>query len=100
MGKATETQEKHSHADDLFRKAFELERQAAESVANSYKIEPSRSILLLSAASLALDCRDFQEAERLIAIGLSGKNVPDELCEEFRELLEKVHFEQKLQPQG
>lgn len=59
-------------AKALFREAFDLERQAAEAVAPDFGAEPSRSVLLRSAASLALDCHEFRETERLVAIALSG----------------------------
>src|SRR5690349_14631778 len=78
-------------AEQLFREAFELERTAAEAVAPLHASEPSRSILLRSAASLALDCHEYREAERLIAVALTG-NPPIELCEELRDLLETVYF--------
>ena len=45
-----------------------------------------------SAASLALQCQQFREAERLIATALSG-NPPVEIAEELRELLEKRYFQ-------
>src|SRR5689334_14289473 len=80
----------YAAAETLFREAFELERQAAEAVAPDHNAEPSRSVLLRSAASLALDCHEFREAERLVAIALSG-NPPFELCEELRDLLETVY---------
>lgn len=90
---------KSKKALGLLRRAFVLERTAAEQVASKSDSEPSRSILLRSAASLALDCKEMREAERLIAIGLSG-NPPEELCEEFRDLLEAVHFERHLKLRG
>ena len=42
-----------------------------------------------SAASLALECGDYREAERLIAVALSGEP-PDEIAEELRDLLDEV----------
>jgi hypothetical protein len=90
---------RYSAAESLFRQAFDLERQAAKAVADDHGAEPSRSVLLRSAASLALDCREFREAERLIAIALSG-DPPMELGEELRDLLETVYFSRHLDLRG
>jgi hypothetical protein len=86
-------------AKRLFRRAFDLERQAAEAVAPYTDAEPSRSVLLRSAASLALDCQEFREAERLVAFALTG-NPPVSICEELRDLLEKVYFSRHLDLRG
>lgn len=85
--------------EKLFHEAFEAERQAAELVAVDKTAEPSRSILLRSAASLALDCRDFRAAERLVATGLAG-DPPAELLEELRDLLEVIYFSRHLDIRG
>lgn len=83
-------------AVNLSRKAFELEVAAAELVKDDLDAEPTRSILLRSAASLALDCGELREAERLIATALAG-NPPNEIAEELRNLLEQVHFNRHLE---
>jgi len=83
----------------LFREAFELERRAALLVAPDESLEPTRSVLLRSAASLALDCDDPREAERLIALALSGKP-PEEIADELRDLYETVNFHRHLELQG
>ena len=88
-----------SRAAALFRQAYEYERQAAEAVASDLTAEPTRSVLCRSAATLALDCREFREAERLIAIALSG-DPPCEIAEELRNLLDQVHFERHLDLNG
>lgn len=80
------------------REAFELEKQAAALVAGS-NMEPTRSVLHRSAASLALECREFREAERLIALGLTGAP-PHEVLDELRNLLQDVHFHQHLADDG
>jgi len=80
----------YATAEALFREAFELERRAATALVDT-QIEPTRSVLLRSAASLALDCHDTREAERLIAIGLAG-NPPAPIADELRDLLETVYF--------
>jgi hypothetical protein len=63
------------------------------------ELEPTRSVLYRSAASLALDCSEFAEAERLIASGLAGYP-PSEIAEELRDLYERVTFYRHLAPRG
>jgi hypothetical protein len=89
----------YASAEELFRQAFESERRAALLVLQERDAEPTRSVLLRSAASLAVDCREFREAERLVALGLSG-NPPAEIAEELRDLLEKVYFSRHLSLRG
>jgi hypothetical protein len=69
-----------------FTEAFLLEKQAAEAMVPYLDVEPTRSILLRSAASLALECKRSEEAERLACLGLSGKP-PVEIRAELREVL-------------
>lgn len=85
-----------SHAEKLLREAFEKERSAALLVEGKKDLEPTRSVLCRSAATLALQCKEIREAERLITLGLSG-NPPEEVAEEMRDLLEDVYFERHLQ---
>jgi len=80
------------------REAFELERRAANLLAGS-DLEPSRSVLHRSAASLALECREHREAERLIAAGLGG-SPPEEVLDELSSLFQDVHFYQHLKAEG
>jgi len=77
---------KLDQAKQLSKEAFTYERQAAMLLLNDYDIEPTRSVLFRSAACLALDFKDYREAERMVAFGLSG-NPPPEILEELRELL-------------
>ncbi len=65
--------------------AFEYERKAAMLLLNDYDVEPTRSVLFRSAASLALNFENYREAERMIALGLLG-NPPQEILEELRAL--------------
>jgi len=90
MGFTAKLRGDSQQASELFRQAFEYERKAAELVANDIDVEPTRSVLHRSAASLAIDCGEFREAERLIAIALAG-NPPDEIADELRDLLEQVY---------
>jgi hypothetical protein len=89
----------YARAESLFQEAYGLERKAALLVVETSNAEPTRSVLLRSAATLAVDCRKFREAEQLVALGLSGKP-PTELIEEFRDLLEKVYFSRHLSLRG
>ncbi len=71
-----------------FRHAYELEAQAARLVAET-PIEPSRSVLLRSAASLAYHCGEMREAEKLIGLALAG-DPPPEIREELRDLMRVI----------
>lgn len=84
---------------DLLRRALSVEREAALSVAQELTLEPTRSVLLRSAASIALECGEVREAERLVAIGLTG-DPPAEIAEELRDILEKVNFQRHLELRG
>jgi hypothetical protein len=84
-------------AEGLLRSAFEAERSAALGVDRN--LEPTRSVLLRSAASLALECGEPREAERLISIALSGEPPPS-IANELRDLLEQVYFERHLDLRG
>jgi len=86
-------------AEGLFRQAFDAERAVAEAMAPDVDFEPTRSVLLRSAATLALDCDDWREAERLVAVALSG-SPPEEIAEELRDVLEQAHFQRHLQLRG
>jgi hypothetical protein len=86
-------------AKDLARQAYEYELQAAELVPDDKSSEPTRSILHLSAASLAYQCKEFQTAQRLIAKGLSGYPPPT-VEQDLKNLFEQVNFEYHLQVHG
>ena len=83
---------KEEAAREQLRQAFDRERRAAELTEPDLKLEPTRSVLHRSAASLALECGQLREAERLIAAALSG-DPPDEIAEELRDLLGQVYFD-------
>ena len=84
---------------DAFNSAFQLETQAAMQLKDLFEFEPSRSIMFRSAASLALNARRYREAEKMIAIGLSG-NPPDPIADELRNLYENINFERHLHLKG
>lgn len=86
-------------ANDLFRQAFHEEQSAAEQLIPNRDLEPTRSVLCRSAASLALELGKLREAERLISAALSGEP-PDEIAEELRDLLDKVNFHRHLATRG
>ena len=71
--------------DKLFRVALKLETEAADKVPKKKESEPSRSILYRSAATIAYRCREYAEAKRLIAEGLSGWP-PPEIEKELKDL--------------
>ena len=73
-------------AQQLRRKAFELERTAAQSLAAEVSFEPTRSTLFRSAATLAFECGDLREAERLAQAGLTD-TTPAEIRWEIEALL-------------
>lgn len=86
-------------AKTLLRQAYKNELEAASLLKDISSPEPTRSILFRSAASLAIDCNELREAERLLAIGLS-ENPPSDIAEELRDLLERVNFHRHLDLRG
>ena len=76
-------------AADLNRQALDLEREAASQLPATIENEPSRSILYRSAATLALDCHEYEEAERLVHMGLGGFP-PEDIESELSNLLGEV----------
>jgi len=83
----------------LSKEALALEIQAADLLRSQLDVEPTRSILFRSAASIALDCDEYRTAERLLAEALAGFP-PDGIAEELRELLDRVHFSRHLDLRG
>ncbi len=76
------------------RQALELEVEAANLLKDNFDDEPSRSILYRSAASMAIDCKEYRQAEKLISMALVG-NPPNEIVAELRELLELLPLKQQ-----
>ena len=95
MAVVTKLQGDFERANQLFRQAYENEAKAARLMPEEPSPEPTRSILYRSAASLALDCNEYREAERLIALGLAGQP-PEEIAIELRDLFDKVNFQRHL----
>lgn len=71
------------------RLAFEKEAAAADLMVDEEDIEPTRSVLHRSAATLAWRCEMYDEAEKLIYRALAG-NPPAEIEYELNDLLDKV----------
>ena len=86
-------------AMSLFEESYSLEYEAAMNAFHTNVGEPSVSVLLRSAASLAISCKKLREAEKLIALALSGEP-PFEIAEELRNLLENVNFYRHLEVKG
>lgn len=94
-----QTAGRDDRARELYRAAFTREREAAELLDARIDLEPTRSVLFRSAASLALDCGDPQAAEKLLARALSG-DPPPEIASELRDLYEQVNLQRHLKVRG
>lgn len=57
------------------------------------------SVLHRSAGTLALDCRDFRQAEQITTRALAGEPDPG-IAEELRDLLEQIYFQRHLDLKG
>ncbi|MGE5647118.1 MAG: hypothetical protein ACM336_15150 [Acidobacteriota bacterium] len=82
-----------------FEEALRLERGAAEELGDRLNAEPTRSILFRSAATLAVNCGEYAEAEKLVCRALAG-NPPETIAEELRDLYEQVTFRRHLSLRG
>ena len=69
--------------------AYHYERLAAETLRDRLDAEPSRSVLYRSAATLACDCGQWQEASELAAQGLAG-SPQDDIAQELAAIAERV----------
>ena len=78
-----------AEAKSYYKKAFDLEKEAAMLLVMNYEIEPTRSVLFKGAASLAFNIENFREVERMVGLGLAG-NPPDPIYGELKELLEST----------
>ncbi len=86
-------------AINKFKEALEFEKEAAFLAKEQNIEEPTLSVLFRSAASIALNAKEFRTAEKLVAFGLSGEP-PFEIAEELRNILEDIHFNRHLLLQG
>ena len=74
--------------------AFELERDAADLLRGADIPELSRAVYHRSAASLAMQVRDWDEATRLIEQGLLG-NPPHSIAAELKELRQVINAKRR-----
>ncbi len=82
-------------AEQLYRQAMDNERSAALMARDQHTGEPTESVLLRSAASLAYCAHDYREAERLVCLALSG-NPPGEIADELRSLFDSISMERNM----
>ncbi len=85
-------------AKEYFEKAYQAEKRAAEQVDDPL-LEPTRSVLFRSAATLAFDCGKVEEAERLVLRALLG-DPPPEIESELKALFEKTQFKEHISLHG
>lgn len=78
-------------ATNFFHEAFQLESRAASMLSSVASSEPNRSILLRSAATLAIDCGLMAEAEKLACSALAGDHLRHPIAEELRDVMERVY---------
>lgn len=76
-------------AQTLYKQSFDLEREAAYIYSERFDKEPMRSILYRSAASLAIECHLYQDADLLIQQGQSS-DTPSDVMDDFQELRDKM----------
>jgi len=74
--------EEPDEALSCFRRAFETENQAATEAVRLQVAEPTRSVLLRSAACLAFDCSRWREAENS-SLSACRENRPNRLPKNF-----------------
>jgi hypothetical protein len=79
--------------------ALRKEEMAARLAVEKGVPEPTRTILLKSAAHLAVDAGEIRLAERLIGTALAG-DPPEELAEELRSAFEEIWFHRHLDLRG
>ena len=73
----------------LFEKALENELAAISKLEAEGRIEPTYSVLLRSAGTLALDCNQPRKAEQIATKALA-QDPPQEIADELRELLHRI----------
>ena len=89
-------------AQEKYLRAIEYERAAAMLLINDFNIEPTRSVLFRSTASMILNLpflsdQHLRKAEIMVAHGLSG-NPPREIAIELRNIWQELMnlFEQRV----
>lgn len=76
-------------ANALYQQAFDLEKTVVAAYLDRKDAEPTRSVLLRSAAVLASELKLYREAEKFIAHALAG-NPPENIANELRKLYEDI----------
>ncbi len=82
-------------AHEQLHRAFTLEAEAANELLTDLSAEPSRAILYRSAASLAIQCKRYADAEKLIYRALAGQPSVS-IEQELHALLENASFSRHL----
>lgn len=77
-------------AKELFIEAFAKEQSAAMKAYELHHPQPGLSILLQSAAHLAVTCGKDREAEKLAGLALAG-DVPEEIARDLRLLVSSLY---------
>jgi tetratricopeptide (TPR) repeat protein len=80
---------KLSEATAFFQQAYDLEKTVVIAYIDRKDAEPTRSVLLRSAAVLASELKLYREAEKYIAHALAG-NPPETIANELRKLYEEL----------
>ncbi|MEN9613613.1 MAG: hypothetical protein RLZZ628_4427 [Bacteroidota bacterium] len=75
--------------------AFEAEKCAALFLLDRFENEPMRSVTFRSAAALALDCKKYLEAKKMVYQGLAG-NAPEDIAQELMDIYEMAERELRL----
>ena len=83
----------------ILKQALALEAQAASMMAEDMEAEPTRSVLHRSAATLAVQCGELQQAEKLIAIALAG-HPPLDIAVELKDLFIQINLQRYLERRG
>lgn len=84
QGDAARARQHPEEARTFFAQALALEAQAL--ALSSPQEQPTQAVLLRSAACLAIEAEDADEACRYIAAGLANETTPEPLREELEEL--------------
>lgn len=92
MAQIAANQGETEKAEAMFSQAFEKEREVAMAAYGNQHPQPGLSILLQSAAHLAVTCKLHREAEKLIGLALSG-DAPSEIRRDLRCLLSSLDQE-------
>ena len=80
-----------------FKQALDYELAAIEKLDKTEEL--AWAVLHRSAGTLALDCRDFLQAEKIVATALAQEPHP-EIAEELRDLLGQIYFQRHLDLKG